>query len=564
MNQQTSPSSTTILNCDGPGFKRLAAAGLAWLEQNYELVNQSNVFPVPDGDTGTNMLLTLRSAYREIAANESTEVGVIADKLAYGAIMGSRGNSGTILSQLFRGFAQSVSGLQEFDADRLAVGFREAVKMAYKAVQTPVEGTILTVARETAEEIEAAAAETKDLRPILERVVGRAKDAVARTPEMLPILKKAGVVDSGGQGLAFILEGMLRHAQGEILTVGATGQAVAAGSPLALHDVLRASDERGYGYDVQYILHGKNLDLDTVRAAIGSMGDSMVVVGDSSLIKVHIHVHDPGIPISYGISLGIISDVVVENMQEQSEEYIAKREGGDEIPLDEPIVTVNEGDVAIVTVAPGEGFKRLFRDLGAAAIVSGGQTMNPSTEEIFQAIMDLPTDKVIVLPNNKNIVLAAELAATLAAQNGKEHVTVIPSRTIPQGISAMLSFSPDGDFENVVTAMQNARNNVITGEVTTATRSVDIDGVKVESGQIIGLMDGKLVVSGNQLPEVVHELLERMSAPEHEVITLYYGDHVAEEEAAGLADLLRSQYPDQEFDVIHGGQPHYHYILSAE
>jgi DAK2 domain fusion protein YloV len=564
MNQQPSASPTSVMACDGPGFKRLLAAGLAWLEQNYEMVNQLNVFPVPDGDTGTNMLLTLRSAYREIAANESEQVGLIADKLAYGAIMGSRGNSGTILSQLLRGFAQSVNGLHEFDADRLASGMREAVKMAYKAVQSPVEGTILTVAREIAEEIEAAVTETKDLRVILDRIVTRAKASVAHTPELLPILKKAGVVDSGGQGLAFILEGMLRHTQGEVLTLDSSNQALSTSSSMALQEVLRSSDERGYGYDVQYILHGKNLDIEAVRAAIGSMGDSMVVIGDAALIKVHIHVHDPGIPISYGVQLGIISDVVVENMQEQSQEYIAKRESQDEASQTERVVVVNEGDIAVVTVAPGEGFQRLFRDLGAAGIVSGGQTMNPSTEEILQAIMDLNTDKIVILPNNKNIILAAELAATLAVQKGKQHVKVIGTRTMPQGISAMLSFAPDGEFDNVVAAMQNAMKSVVTGEITTATRSVDLDGVKVESGQIIGLMDGKLVVSGNAVPDVMRQLLDKMSASEHEVITLYNGAHVSTEEANALVDSLREAYPDQEFDVIAGGQPHYHYVLSAE
>jgi DAK2 domain fusion protein YloV len=558
MTQESSPPKTGILTCDGPGFKRLASAGLAWLDYHHEAVNQLNVFPVPDGDTGTNMLLTMRSAYREIANNDSSEVGVIADRLAYGAIMGSRGNSGTILSQLLRGLAQTVNGRTNFDAQTLAVGIRQSVKMAYKAVQAPVEGTILTVAREIAEEIESAVTETQDLKAILERALNRARQSVARTPELLPILKKAGVVDSGGQGLTYILEGMLRHLNGEVLTIAGSQSTPA----MELQEILRSDDELGYGYDVQYLVRGNNLDLDQIRLDIGNMGDSMVVVGDETLVKVHIHVHDPGIPISYGVKLGIVSDVVVENMQEQSVEYIAKR-AGESSGDDDINISMNEGEIGVVAVAPGDGLSRVFRDLGATYIVSGGQTMNPSTEELLQAAEQLPTDKVIILPNNKNVILSAEQAAHLADERGKQKVIVIPTRTVPQGITAMLSFSPSGEFDTVVSAMQDARTSVVTGEVTTATRSVDLDGVNVESGQIIGLVDGKLTVSGSDIPDVVEQLMEQM-APDHEVLTFYYGDNVTKADAEKLVDTLRKTYNDQEFDVIYGGQPYYHYILSAE
>jgi uncharacterized protein len=438
-----------------------------------------------------------------------------------------------------------------------ATGVRQAVKMAYKAVQTPVEGTILTVAREVAEEVEAAVADTDDLVMILERAVARARTAVARTPEQLPILKKAGVVDSGGQGLTYILEGMLRHVRGEMVEVEAgTTKKIST-----LTDLLQAEDERGYGYDVQFLVHGSKLNIDDIRNRIGAMGDSMVVIGDERLVKVHIHVHDPGIPISYGVSLGVISDVVIENMQEQSQDYIAMRESSDHPAQG---ITMNEGDIGIVAVAPGDGLSRVFRDLGAAFIVAGGQTMNPSTEELMQAAQMLPTDKVIILPNNKNVILSAEQAAQIANENGDRKVVVIPTRTVPQGITAMLSFVHDGEFDNVVNAMQNARNNVTTGEVTTATRSVEIDGVNVENGQVIGLIDGKLSVSGDDIPTVVRQLLEQIDEKEPEVVTLYYGDHVSKQEAEGLVDSLRDGFPDKEFDVIYGGQPHYHYILSAE
>jgi len=343
---------------------------------------------------------------------------------------------------------------------------------------------------------------------------------------------------------------------GEVLTLSA----VSSAGKMDLATVLKSEDERGYGYDVQYLLRGRNLDLDGVRDAIGKMGDSMVVVGDDKLIKVHIHVHDPGIPISYGARLGVISEVVVENMQDQSEDYIAMR--GDST-ADESASQVNPGDIAVVAVAPGDGLGRVLRDLGVAMIVAGGQTMNPSTEELLQAAENLPTDKIVILPNNKNILLAAEQAAQIANNKGDRHVVVIPTRTVPQGITAMLSFTPDGDFDTVVNAMQAARDTVATGEVTTATRSVEIDGVNVQSGQVIGLVDGKLSTAGNDIPTVVRDLLKQLAA-DREVITMYYGDHVSEGDANQLAASLRKDYPDQEFDVIWGGQPYYHYILSGE
>lgn len=560
MTEQT--SSTSLLACDGAALKELVQAALAWLDYNHETVNQLNVFPVPDGDTGTNMLLTMRSAWKEIAANNSTDVSEIADRLAYGAIMGSRGNSGTILSQLLRGFAQAIHGKTSFDAPLMVAGFRQAVKMAYKAVQTPVEGTILTVAREVAEEVETAAAETSDLKILLEHTVEQAKRSVARTPDLMPLLKKAGVVDSGGQGLTFILEGMLRYLNGEITAL----EPVQAQAASWLEEALQPQDERGYGYDVQYLLRGQDLDLDNIRADIGAMGDSMVVVGDSSLVKVHIHVHDPGVPISYGIKLGVISDVVVENMQEQSVVYLNTRLAkGEGVPTPEPAaIPLTPDDIGVVAVVPGEGLSRVFRDLGAGAIVSGGQTMNPSTEELIAAARTLPTSRVIILPNNKNVILSAQQAAQITNGDGPQEIVVIPTRTVPQGIAAMLSYTHDSELDNVVAAMQNASDNVQTGEITTATRSVEIDGVQVKTGQVIGLLNGKLTASGDSIPDVMRQILDQMMEKGIEVVTLYYGDTVTDNEANALVDALRERYAAQEFEVLYGGQPHYQYLVSAE
>lgn len=557
-----SPSNTPTLAhvtaCNGPLFKYLLGGALAWLEQNYERINQLNVFPVPDGDTGTNMLLTVRNAHTEIASNEALDIGTIAVRYARGAIRGSRGNSGTILSELLRGFATEVSGHREADAALIARAYREGVRLAYGVVQKPTEGTILTVAREMAEEIEAAISETSDLTELLRRAVRRGRQSLAHTPELLPILKKAGVVDSGGQGLLVLFEGMLKQAQGERLSI-AGGEVVTASETGDLGTTLQSADPMGYGYDVQFLLKGQNLDIEAVRAAIGSMGDSMVVVGDESVIKVHIHVHDPGVPLSYGVSLGTIQDVVVENMQAQSEDYIAART--EQREQAEPEVPVNPGDIAVIAVVPGEGLRRVFRGLGVAGVINGGQTMNPSNGDLIDAITRLDTDKIILLPNNKNIILTAEQAAR---EIGDKRVIVVPTRTVPQGVAAMLSFNAEGDLDNVAAMMSDARENVVTGEVTTATRSIQLDGVDVQQGQMIGLVEGVLAVSGHDLSDVIHKLLQKMNIGERELITLYYGDEVKADEAEQLATALCEAYPEQEFEVFRGGQPYYPYIISAE
>lgn len=549
--------------CDGQAFKRLAAAGRDWLDRHHALVNQLNVFPVPDGDTGTNMLMTMRNAIKEVEANPGDHIGQVAAQIAHGAMMGSRGNSGTILSQLWQGFAHALKDHKTLTPELLVKGLREASDTAYRGVIKPVEGTILTVAREAAEAAQESSRDTQDMVEILRRVVVRAKDALARTPEMLPILQKAGVVDSGGSGLVYILEGMLLYLQREEIEVEET-------VPAEVHDLATAlapEDELGYGYDVQFILKGDALDVNTVRAAIDQMGWSTLVVGSQDAIKVHVHVHDPGIPLSYAVSLGTLSDIVVENMQEQYQDYVRER-GAAETPAtaqpahaDFPPFELDPDDIGVVSVASGEGLARVFRQLGAAGLVMGGQTNNPSTQEILDAIQRVPTRKIILLPNNKNIILAAEQAARLATG---QTVVVIPTRSMPQGISALLPYDPKGDLETVIRAMLQAKDNVVTGEITTATRSVELNGVQVASGQIIGLVDGALTAAGDDLSSVLRTTLEHMCSHECELITLYYGNGIQEAEARQVTDSLSAVYPNQEFEVVYGGQAHYHYILSAE
>lgn len=548
--------------CTGATLKAMVAAARDWLDRHHTLVNQLNVFPVPDGDTGINMLMTMRNAVKEAQQASDDDFGQVAVKIAHGAMMGSRGNSGTILSQLWQGFAHAVRDHQTIDAELFVRGLREAADAAYRGVIKPVEGTILTVAREAAEGAEAALQETRDPVEILARSVQRAKDALARTPEMLPILQKAGVVDSGGSGLVYILEGILLHLQGQAIQVEH-----AEAEPVEdLELTLAPEDELGYGYDVQFILTGNNLDVSVVRAAIDSMGWSTLVVGDAEAIKVHVHVHDPGIPLSYGVSLGTLSDIVVENMQEQYHDYVRQRtaktagEAGPRSPQFE-LPELHEDDIGVVAVASGEGIARVLRQLGATQLVMGGQTNNPSTQEILDAIQAVPARRVVILPNNKNIILAAEQAARLA----KDHQTVvIPTRSMPQGISALLPYDASGAFDEVVSAMTAAKDDVITGEVTTATRSVELNGVNVEKGQIIGLVDGVLAVAGSDIKQVLSELLLKMCTQSCELITFYYGNDLQEPEARAIVDELSGQYPNQEFELVYGGQAHYHFIVSAE
>ncbi len=533
----------------------MVGAGLASLEQNHQTVNDLNVFPVPDGDTGTNMLLTMRAAYSGIQENQERHVGKVMQELSHGALMGARGNSGVILSQIFRGLAKTLVDVEQFDAADLAQAMQDASDTAYKGVMRPVEGTILTVIREGAEEAADAASKSQDLRFILERIIERCQQALERTPALLPVLKEAGVVDAGGMGLVVILEGMLRSVQGEKLTVS---------EPLAVSDVPAQAKAAPAGglenpYDVQFILMGEKLDLPTVRKTIDDMGDSTVVVGDERAIKVHVHVKDPGAPISFGISQGYITDVVVENMQLQMEEIINHAPAPARAPMASE-EALQSAQVCVVTVASGDGLAEIFYSLGAAAVVSGGQSNNPSTEEILEAVEEVPGDDVIVLPNNKNIILAAEAAGELSSKN----VVVVPSRAVPQGISALLVLTRDATLEQTATAMNEAILQVASGEIAIATRDAKLDGVTVNEGQLIGVAEGRLCVASSDMAEIVGQVLAAMDIEERELVSIYYGQDATEREAEDLASCVESLYPELEVEILSGGQAIYHYIIGAE
>ncbi|HQV63304.1 MAG TPA: DAK2 domain-containing protein [Anaerolineales bacterium] len=540
------------LPIDGQSFKRLIDAGLTWLRTNKDTVNALNVFPVPDGDTGTNMTLTLQAAWNEIKDSGTNHLGEMAALVSKGALMGARGNSGVITSQILRGFSRGVHDKAILDVAAIAKAFGEARDTAYKGVVRPVEGTILTVIKEVAIATEAALGSVKDPIAMLEVAVRAADEAVKKTPELLPVLKQAGVVDSGGKGLFFILEGMLRHVYGESLETPTTMV-----HSLSAMDLQGALDEVEEGQDyeivVDFVPTGE-LNLESFYGRLEEMGTSIQVGEGEGMYRMHIHVpvEKRYEPIDYIMGIGTVTKVAIENLLAQMDDIQKSKQI--------QFTAVEPGNIAVVVVSPGLGLSRIFASLGVAAIVAGGQSMNPSTQDILNSFENLPTDKVIILPNNKNIVLAANQAKEVTVK----HVAVVPTRTVPQGLAAMLSLIPDGELSVVAEKMSKAMSNVKTGEVTIATRTVEIDGVNVKDGQVIALLDGKLVVSAESVEQGVMELLDKANAAEHELITFFYGEGMPHAEANRIADVVREKYKSHEIEVQEGGQPHYQFIISIE
>lgn len=538
---------------DGQDLKLLVEAGLSWLKTNQQLVNALNVFPVPDGDTGTNMVLTLQAAFNEIAQSSEKNIGKMAKDFAQGALMGARGNSGVILSQLCRGFARAMDNFETMDADIFVNALAESRNTAYKGVVRPVEGTILTVAKDMSLAAVEARTKTDDLAIILEQVVEAGEKSVENTPELLPILKSAGVVDSGGKGLFVIIEGMLRYIKGEPLDVALT--TVQPISALALENAEHEIEE---GQEVEVVIDFEPkgmLDIQRMYAELSDIGTSIQLGEGDGMYRMHIHttVENQYRPIDYIGTLGTWSKIAMENLLIQLESSKSKKP---ELVL----ADVEPGQIAVVAVSPGKGISQIFASLGVAAIVEGGQTMNPSTEEILASFENLSTDKIVILPNNKNIVLAAKTSIPLS----KKNVVVIPSTSIPQGLSAILRLDPDAELSEIEKEMNAALTEVKTGEVTIATRSVALNGVDVKEGQVIGLLNGKLVVSGDELGKTCLDLLEKASTKDNERITFFYGKDITRPDVDKIVDQVREAYPDHEIEVHDGGQPHYQFILSIE
>ena len=533
---------------DGPGLRALAEAACTWLATNHEAVNALNVFPVPDGDTGTNMLLTMRSACNEMVPGEP-HAGKVAHALAHGALLGARGNSGVILSQILRGLARGLEQHPAFGTAQLVRALHEARNTAYRGVVRPVEGTLLTVIKDVAGAAQQADPQTSDIAALIALLVEASSASVLRTPDLLPVLKEAGVVDSGGFGLQVLLEGMLRHLRQEPLDVVLH----TARHPLSAAAVSAALDAVEPGQEWEVVVDfrpNQPLDLQSFYKTLENFGGSIQVGEGAANYKMHLH-----LPrelrlkaVEYAESLGTVVNVHMENLLDQVAQAQAAAP-----------VEVQAGQLLAVVVAPGIGFNRLLARPGVA-VISGGQSMNPSTEDLLRAFANLPVADVILLPNNKNIQMAAEQAANLS----DKRVRVLPTRNMPQGIAAMLAFDPDGEFEPVLAEMQTRMAEVHTGELTNATRTVTLDGIAVREGQFIGLHDGTLACATETLAGCALQLLQKMGAAEFDLLTLYHGAAIGPVEAAALRTEIADIYPQLQTEIYSGGQPHYHYILSLE
>jgi len=553
-----------ITRIDGGLLKEMVHNGLMLLERNKKAVDALNVFPVPDGDTGTNMSLTLRSAAKEVEKTDSNSAGEIAEALSRGALKGARGNSGVILSQLFRGFFKGVQGKAELTPADMAAAFQSGVAMAYKAVMKPREGTVLTVSRGFADAAVASAeamADNPDMIRLMEESLKAGYETLDRTPDMLEVLKQAGVVDAGGKGLLVIYEGWLGALRGEEIEGEIEDSAPAAKEEVgeeALSAAASSLEEITFGYCTEFIIvHLKEgvgeEDVDRLKGRLSIIGDSLVVVGDETVIKVHVHTNVPGKALQYALRLGELSNIKIDNMREQHRNLVVKAA---EAAVEAPKPRQPYG---MVTVAAGEGIREIFKDLQVEGFVEGGQTMNPSTEDILKAINDLNADCVYVLPNNSNIIMAARQAAELA----ECEVHVIPSKTVPQGLSAVLAFNPEASGDDNEAEMTEALSMVKTGSVTFAVRDSNFDGLDIHKDDIMGMNEGKIVALGASIQRVTLELVEKMR-DEEEIITLYYGKEVSEDEAMALRDDLREKYPDCDVEAHNAGQPLYYYIISLE
>ncbi|QBK25596.1 DAK2 domain-containing protein [Ureibacillus thermophilus] len=543
---------------DGTKFAEMVQMGSHHLTQNADFVDSLNVFPVPDGDTGTNMNLSMISGAKETAANAQKHIGKTAQSLAKGLLMGARGNSGVILSQLFRGFGKYLEKESEINAKQFAQAFQAGVDTAYKAVMKPVEGTILTVAREAAAKGMQVAEHEENIVKVMEAIVEEAKNSLQRTPDLLPVLKEVGVVDSGGQGLVIIYEGFLASLKGEALPQKSKVD--------SLEELVNAEHHRAqeymstedivFGYCTEIMVRfesGKEpFDESKFREDLSKLGDSLLVVSDDEIVKVHIHTETPGIVLNEGQKYGSLIKIKVDNMREQHSAIVNAEKTENQIKEKHPY--------AVVTVAMGEGISEMLKSIGASYVIEGGQTMNPSTEDIVKAVKEIGAEKVLILPNNKNIVMAAEQAVELL----DIEAAVVPTKTIPQGMAAILAFNPEASIEENKEAMTEAMAAVKTGQITFAVRDTTIDGVEIHKDDYMALADGKIVASTTNMLDAARQLLTELIDEESEIVTMIYGEDVSEEEVNEMVQFIEEQYPDIELDLVDGKQALYPFIFSVE
>ncbi len=542
----------------GALLRKMVISGANYLEENSEYVNSLNVFPVPDGDTGTNMSLTMKSSVKELNMCANNDMETVCDAISKGALKGARGNSGVILSQILKGFTSYFTNMKEIKAMDFANALIEGANVAYKAVTKPKEGTILTVIRAMADASVKIAKKDNDLESFLKQVLEIGEDALAMTPELLPVLKKAGVVDAGGRGLLIILNGFLKIIAGDEseLKLQADTDKISNGTiKMTNSEVIDYNSlaDIEFAYCTEFFIININkkttvADIDKLRETLMTLGDSVICIGDLSLIKVHVHTNQPGVALTHALKLGELNGVKIENMLEQFRALKVKSEP-DELKK-----------IGIVSVCAGEGLATLFKDLNVDYVIEGGQTMNPSAEDIAEACDKVYAENVFVLPNNKNIILAAELANDLSKRN----VHVLPTSSIPQGISAAISINPELSVDENKAYVEETIKGVVSGSVTYAVRSTSIDGFKLKEGDIIGLGEKKIVTKGNDVSQVTEDTIEKLMNDDISTISLFYGNDVNPKDAGALIDRLKDKYPDLEIDVHEGNQPLYYYLISLE
>ncbi|MBS4030947.1 MAG: DAK2 domain-containing protein [Clostridiales bacterium] len=532
---------------EGIQLEKMLIAGAHLLNNNKEVINAMNTFPVPDGDTGTNMSLTMRSALNEMQKANKDSVSSVAGALATGSLLGARGNSGVILSQLFRGFAKGLEGKDHVRPKEFAAAMQDGVNTAYRAVMKPVEGTMLTIGKESAKAAAISVSKGAGFVAMMEDVVRHAAIVLEKTPDMLPVLKEAGVVDAGGKGLLHIYEGFLLVLRGE--EIPAQIAEVVEEHVVKPIEAFRTEDIL-YAYCTELMVRGESLDADRIRDKIGDMGDSVLAVGDEKMVKIHIHTNHPGQILELCVEYGSLHNIKIDNMKEQHAELLF------EVP--QPI-GASRGQ-AVVAVAAGEGLGKIFESLGTAKVIQGGQTMNPSTEDILLAVNEVPQKEVIILPNNKNIVLAAKQVQELS----DKEVRVIKTRSVPQGIAAMLAFNTDVPLDENVDSMKRARKKIKSGQVTFAVCDSKYNGKKIKINDIIGISEDDIVVVTNDVNKAVKDLLFSMVKDEDEIITLYYGEAVDKETAGRLQEELFLLFNGKDVEMYEGGQPFYYYIVSVE
>ncbi|HSQ89671.1 DAK2 domain-containing protein [Romboutsia sp.] len=536
---------------DGKQLREMFVSGANNLQNHKDLVDKLNVFPVPDGDTGTNMSLTISYAMKELSKVQDNSITEIGKSLSKGSLMGARGNSGVILSQIIRGFAKSIEGKEKISTEDLAKALKNGSDTAYKAVIKPIEGTILTVVRESGEYATLSYKKENDIVKFLEMVIKEANESLNRTPQLLKALKEAGVVDSGGKGLVLIYEGMYAALKGNPIQIKHSSSVDVSNVDVLTNQI--NTDDIKFSYCTEFILESKTIDDTQIRNMMMKYGDSLAVVGDEGVIKVHVHTNDPGLVLQDALKYGQLATIKIENMKVQHENLVIEAK-------DEAASSVEEKEFGFIATSMGDGLARIFKDFGVDHIIEGGQTMNPSTEDFMKAIETINAKNIFIFPNNSNIIMAANQAKELSEKN----IIVIPTKNTPQGFTALVNFNGDATIEENEKAMMSSLGLVKSGQVTFAVRDTVMNDIEVNEGNIIGIAEGQLLGAGDCIDEITSNLVEKLVDEDSAIITLFYGEDVSEDDANKLRDQLEEKFEDIDVELYYGGQPLYYYLISVE